>query len=216
MFVYDSLKGLQQLTAELARTLHIVGILFMARDSDRPVLSHAKLNQVAGKLPTHHKRATRIQVAARGKRKAPRKVANHAGRKAQIISCKNKKISVKRGPDRTKSKRKEESKGSSSSKRTLRNYNISTFRQNRTEDPADPISDDDFELRPTKQSRSTPDERNSRKQIFSSALAAGCAGEASTSPANRLSVPAQALRRNVRTGMVLVLLSPSPCLLVPS
>ena len=37
--VYDSLKGLQPLTLELSKTLHVVGLLVMSIDSDKPVLT---------------------------------------------------------------------------------------------------------------------------------------------------------------------------------
>ena len=41
--VYDSLKGLHPLTLELSKTLHVVGLLVMSIDSDKPVLTNAKL-----------------------------------------------------------------------------------------------------------------------------------------------------------------------------
>ena len=72
-FVYDSLKGLQQLTVELSRTLHVVGLLLMSANSDKPILTNAKLCQAAGKVPLHQKCDKPIRVAARKNDRPPEK-----------------------------------------------------------------------------------------------------------------------------------------------
>ena len=158
----------------------------MTRGCDKPVLSHARLNQIAGKLPVHRKSAVRIQVAARSKRKAPRKSNPRTKNKNRVPVTKNKRNDPKNGTHFARSKNRRGNKNSSSSKRTVCEHNVSVFRQKRAEDPAGPISDGEFDSRPTKQFRSTP-ERNRRescKSDLSPVPVVSCAGEAPTSTAN--------------------------------
>ena len=142
--VYDSLKGLQPLTLELSKTLHVVGLLVMSIDSDKPVLTNAKLCQAAGNVAVHQKRNKPINVVARAKRRAPRKMRTQR---------ESKKSHVTRSDD---GKRRQ---GSTPLKRGRTVTYLTAFRKQCVQDPEDPISDVESSSRPNKHMRSTPEKR---------------------------------------------------------
>ena len=84
--VYDSLKKLGQLTVELSRTLHVVGLLLLSVNCDKPILTNAKLCQAAGKVPFHQKSDKPIRVAAR--KRSPR--VERTGRAGRSVTRRGK------------------------------------------------------------------------------------------------------------------------------
>ena len=144
-FIYDSLKGLQQLSPKLAKSLCIVGILYTAKDLDKPGFSNTKFDQVAGKLPLHRKRATPIKVAARSQRNAPRKTTCRANT-SKKTAFQRKKGSG--GNNNAKADKPE--KSAAITKKSVREE------RSQEEDPSDPISDGSSEHRSRKHLRSFP------------------------------------------------------------
>ena len=168
-YVYDSLKGLQQLTVELSRTLQVVGLLLMSANSDTPTVTNTKLCQAAGKVPLHQKRDKPIRVAARKKRQAPRKDKNRECQKKRDTVGKIKKSSNaahKKGPERSTGKTKQ---GNTSPKRPRRDKQNELFRERCVQISEDPFSDEDFSVRPSKLMRNTP-EKVERKEVCSSLI----------------------------------------------
>ncbi len=165
--VYDSLKKLGQLTVELSRTLHVVGLLLLSVNCDKPILTNAKLCQAAGKVPFHQKSDKPIRVAARKRRQAPKSGKNREGRKERDTegkTTKSRNATHKKGSERGTGKTK---KGTTSPKRPLRNRQNGLFRKQHVGDPDDPISDEEFGVRPSKLMRSAP-EKTERKEAYSS------------------------------------------------
>ena len=129
--IYDSLKGVQQLTVELSRTLHIVGVLLLSVGVDKPILTNAKLGLAAGKVLPHQKSEKPIRVAARSKRQVPRKTKGRAGAAKNDTARQE-----KSGRSAEKGR-----KSTTSPKRPLRGLRNGQFRKRCTEDPDDPISE---------------------------------------------------------------------------
>ena len=162
-YVYDSLKGLQQLTVELSRTLYIVGVLLLSVKCDKPVLTNAKLCQAAGKVPLHQKSDRPIRVAARSKRQAPKSIKNRTSRRKRDVgrkAAKRSNTAHKKSSERSVGKAK---KGTTSRKRPLRSLRSGPFCRQCTEDPDGPISDGEICLRPNKQLRNTPEKRERKE-----------------------------------------------------
>ena len=157
--VYDSLKGLQPLTLELSKTLHVVGLLVMSIDSDKPVLTNAKLCQAAGNVAVHQKRNKPIKVAARAKRRAPRKRrTQRESKKSHVTRKRNEGSSaVRRKTEKCDDiKRKQ---GNTPPKRGRAVTYLTAFRRQCVQDPEDPISDVEIMSRPNKHMRNTPEKK---------------------------------------------------------
>ena len=163
--IYDSLKGVQQLTVELSRTLHIVGVLLLSVGADKPILTNAKLGLAAGKVLPHQKSEKPIRVAARSKRQVPRKTKGRiGGRKRQSWG----KAAAKNDTARQEKSGRSAEKGrksTASPKRPLRGLRNGQFRKRCTEDPDDPISEGEIGPRPSKQLRNTPEKKESDKPL---------------------------------------------------
>ena len=156
--VYDSLKGLQPLTLELSKTLHVVGLLVMSIDSDKPVLTNAKLCQAAGNVAVHQKRNKPIKVAARAKRRAPREMrTQRESKKSHVTRKRNEGSSaVRRKIEKCDDGNKQ---GNTPPKRGRAVTYLTVFRKQCVQDPEDPISDVEIMSRPNKHMRSTPEKR---------------------------------------------------------
>ena len=157
--VYDSLKGLQPLTLELSKTLHVVGLLVMSIDSDKPVLTNAKLCQAAGNVAVHQKRNKPIKVVARAKRRAPRKMrTQRESKKSHVTRKRNEGSSaVRRKTEKCDDGKRRQ--GSTPLKRGRTVTYLTAFRKQCVQDPEDPISDVESSSRPNKHMRSTPEKR---------------------------------------------------------
>ena len=155
--VYDSLKGVQQLTVELSRTLHIVGVLLLSIDIDKPMLTNAKLGVAAGKVLLHQKSEKPIRVAARSKRQVPTKTKGRTGCKKR--QCPGKVVAKRNAahPNKSALSVGKGSKNVGSPMRTGRGLRYGRFRKRCTEDPDDPISEEEIGPRPNKQLRNTPE-----------------------------------------------------------
>ena len=79
---YDSVQGVQSLTQEVYRMLQVTGVLLKAASCGKPSLRNPKLDQMAGKVETVHRRSLLRRVAkltsqvepkaARGAKPAPK------------------------------------------------------------------------------------------------------------------------------------------------
>ena len=182
--VYDSLKGLQSLTLELSKTLHVVGLLVMSIDSDKPVLTNAKLCQAAGNVPVHQNRNKPIKVVARAKRRAPRKMKTH--RDSKKSNATRRKHEGGNTARRKIEKRADGKRwqGSSPLKRGRAFTHLTAFRKQCVQDPEDPISDVESSSRPNKHIRSTPEKREQCQKKTSPTGGVAIAGNGSACPDN--------------------------------
>ena len=181
--VYDSLKGVQQLTVELSRTLYIVGVLLLSIDVDKPVLTNAKLGVAAGKVLLHHKNEKPIKVAARSRRQVPRKTKGCTGFKQRQGPGKGATKKNAAHPNRSALRAGKGEKNAGSPIRFRRGLRHENFRKRCTEDPDDPISEEDMGPRPCKQLRNTPEKAANCKPLACEHFQSGLdrAGKASPS-----------------------------------
>ena len=190
--IYDSLKGEQSLTTELARRLHTVGILLLPIESDNPILTNTKLDLASGKVLPFQKSEKPIRVAARSKRKSAHRFRHRQDKKK--CTKKPKELGAQ-GHAKGKRTGLTNCKGSlaaNSPKRPISMARSASFQRRCTEDPDDPISDGEFGPRPNKQCRSTPEKVLPSESRNHSALGQNLdrAGKASPS----------AIRMNVQEG----------------
>ena len=116
--IYDSLKGLQQLTAEVWKKLRVTGLLLCKTTVTAPKMSSYLLDEAAGKIPPTMRLTRPIKVQCRqkvitlrnflkqsgdnstGKRRAPNKAILNTNRFSKKPTCANKAKKPRRAVNR--------------------------------------------------------------------------------------------------------------------
>ena len=83
---YDSLQGLQPLTQEVYRALHVTGILLKADLGSKPCLRNQKLDQIGGKVAPVRRQQQPIKVPSRSNTCRTRRVLTKSMSKLSVTS----------------------------------------------------------------------------------------------------------------------------------